>query len=45
MEQHLSKGIMDYELSNKIRLLVVLTSTDLHEDYLVKKLIRNFLSE
>ena len=34
MEQHLSKGIMDYDLSNKIRLLIVLISTDLYEDYL-----------
>ena len=37
--------VIDFELTSKIRLSVVLTSEDLFEQFLAKKLHRNFLSE
>ena len=37
--------VIDFELTSKIRSSVVLTSTDLYEHFLAKKLHRNFLSE
>ena len=37
--------VIDFELTSKIRLSVVLTSEDLYEQFLAKKLHRNFLSE
>ena len=37
--------VIDFELTSKIRLSVVLTSKDLYEQFFAKKLHRNFLSE
>ena len=37
--------VTDFELTSKIRSSVVLTSKDLYEQFLAKKLHRNFLSE
>ena len=37
--------VIDFELTSKIRLSVVLTSKKLYEQFLAKKLHRNFLSE
>ena len=37
--------VIDFELTSKIRSSVVLTSKDLYEQFLAKKLHRNFLSE
>ena len=37
--------VIDFELKRKTRSSVVLTSKDLHEQFLVKKLHRNFLPE
>ena len=37
--------VIDFELTSKIRSSVVLTSKDLDEQFLGKKLRRNFLSE
>ena len=37
--------IIDFELRSKIRSSVVLTSKDLYEQFLAKKLHRSFLSE
>ena len=37
--------VIDFELISKIRSSIVLTSKDLYEQYLAKKLHRNFLSE
>ena len=37
--------VMDFELASKIRSSVVLISKDLYEQFLAKKLHRNFLSE
>ena len=37
--------VIDFELTNKIRSSVVLTSKELYEQFLVKKLHRNFPSE
>ena len=37
--------VTDFELTSKIRSSVVLTSKDLHELFLAKKLHMNFLSE
>ena len=37
--------VTDFEITSKIRLSVVLTSKDLYEQFLAKKLHRNFLSE
>ena len=37
--------VIDFELTIKIRSSVVLTSKDLYEQFLAKKLHRNFLSE
>ena len=37
--------VIDFELKRKTRSSVVLTSKDLYEQFLVKKLHRNFLSE
>ena len=37
--------VIDFELISKIRSFVVLTSNDLYEHFLAKKLHRNLLSE
>ena len=37
--------VIEFELTSKIRLSVVLTSKDLYKKFLAKKLHRNFLSE
>ena len=37
--------VIDFELTSKIRSSVVLPSKDLYEQFLAKKLHRNFLSE
>ena len=37
--------VIEFELTSKIRSSVVLTSKDLHEQLLAKKLHRNFLSK
>ena len=37
--------VIDFELASKIRSSVVFTSKDLFEQFLAKKLQRNFLSE
>ena len=37
--------VIDFELTSKIRSFVVLTSKDLHEQFLAKKLHKKFLSE
>ena len=37
--------VIDFALTSKIRSSVVLTSKDLYEQFLAKKLNRNFLSE
>ena len=37
--------VIDFEITGKIRSSVVLTSKDLYEQFLAKKLHRNFLSE
>ena len=37
--------VIDFELTSKIQSSVVLTSKELYEQFLVKKLHRNFLSE
>ena len=37
--------VIDFELTSKIQSSVVLTSKDLYEQFLAKKLHRNFLSE
>ena len=37
--------VIDFELTSKIRSSVVLTSKDLYEQFLAKKLYRNSLSE
>ena len=37
--------VIDFELTSKIRSSVVLTSKDLNEQFLAKKLHRNFMSE
>ena len=37
--------VIDFELTSEIRPSVVLTSKDLYEQFLTKKLHRNFLSE
>ena len=37
--------VIDFELTSKIRSSVVLTSKDLHEQFLAKNLHKNFLSE
>ena len=37
--------VIDFEITGKIRSSVVLTSKDLYEQFLAKKLLRNFLSE
>ena len=37
--------VIDFELTSKIGSSVVLTSKELYEQFLVKKLHRNFLSE
>ena len=37
--------VIDFELTSKVRSSVVLASKDLYEQFLAKKLHRNFLSE
>ena len=37
--------VIDFELTSKIRSSVILTSNDLYEQFLAKKLLRNSLSE